>query len=140
MPRARPRLGRRYGDPDEFHETDNGFPYVQLPSRTVFTWDAIDDAKKAWTPMRRHITRAFNLARRTKDMEMREYDLERLSWFVDDIERWAALLRKEIDQLRGPDLTRRRRIELLRNTSGRTPEEAAAFKAKADQLEQEMDG
>jgi hypothetical protein len=118
---------------------DSGLPYVQLPSRAVFAWHAIDDAKKAWTPMRRHISRAISLIRRTRDMEMREYDLERLSWFVEEVERWAALLREEIDHLRGPDLTRRRRIELLRNNTGRTPEEAAAFNAKADQLEREVD-
>lgn len=139
MSRSRPRLGRRAGDPDEFHEMDSGLPYVQLPSRAVFAWHAIDDAKKAWTPMRRHISRAISLIRRTRDMEMREYDLERLSWFVEEVERWAALLREEIDHLRGPDLTRRRRIELLRNNTGRTPEEAAAFNAKADQLEREVD-
>lgn len=136
---ARPRLGRRAGDPDDIQTTDSGFRFVRLPSRDVFMWGAMDDARKAWTPLRRHIIRAFNLVNQ-RDMEMRADDLERLEWFVDDIERWAASLREHIDKLRGPDLSKRRRIELLRNNKGRTPEEAAAYRAKADQLEKEMDG
>jgi hypothetical protein len=141
MPEARrPWRRKRYSwEEDDIQVTDSGYRYVQLPSRTVFMWDALDDAKKAMTPFRRHINRAFKLVHPT-DMEMRTYDLERLDWFVDDIEEFARLLRADIDKLRGPDLNKRRRIELQRNNKGRTPEEAAAFAAKADQLEKEMDG
>jgi hypothetical protein len=123
---------------DDIREGDNGFRWAQLPKRRVFFWNAIDDADKAWTPLHRHMRRAFNLVNR-KDLEMRTYDLERLEMLIDQLEAWTSRLREEINQLRGPDLSKRKRIELLRNTKGRTPEEAAAFNAKADKLEQEMD-
>jgi hypothetical protein len=124
---------------DDIREGDNGYRWAQLPKRRVFFWNAMDDADKAWTPLHRHMRRAFNLVHR-RDLEMRTWDLEKLEMFIDQLERWTAGLRAEIDQLRGSDLSKRKRIELLRNTKGRTPEEAAAFLAKADQLEQEMNG
>lgn len=122
------------------HKLDSGLKYVQLPSRRVMFWDALDDARKAWTPLRRHVNRAFTLITDpdpNDDLDMHEYDLERLEWFIDDLNNWTAAIRKEIDERRGT-LKVQERIALLRNTSGRTPEEAAAFLAKADQLEKEM--
>lgn len=123
-------------DGDDIRRLDSGTLYVKLPTRMVFLWTALDDARKAWTPLRRHVRRAFTLLS-DRDHEDRTYDLERLDWFIDDLEEWARAIRAEVDALRG-DLPKLRRIELLRQTTGRTPEEAAAFHAKADQLEQEM--
>jgi hypothetical protein len=125
---------------EEVHKLKDGQKYVQLPSRRVYFWDAVDDARKAWTPVRRHILRAITLIADpdpNDDLDMHDYDLERLEWFTDELERWIVSVREEIIKKRGK-LKIQERIALLRNTSGRTPEEAAAFNAKADQLEKEM--
>jgi hypothetical protein len=53
---------------------------------------------------------------------------------VDDLEHYVAALRAHLGELHGKHSTRER-IALLRDTSGRTPEEAEAFLRKADELE-----
>lgn len=66
-----------------------------------------------------------------------------IRWVEDDGGRAAAgysyvgAVRTHLDELRG-NVTKRERIALLRNTDGRTPEEAAAFRRKADELEQAL--
>lgn len=124
---------------DDIRETGDWLRYVQLPTRQVFLWNALNDAKLAWTPLRRHVRRAFKLVTE-KDAEMRLYDLERLEWFIDELEAWTAAIREEIDKRRG-NLGKRKRIELLRAKAESTTfeGEARVFFDKADRLEKELD-
>jgi hypothetical protein len=67
------------------------------------------------------------------------YDL-----LLDDAERWLATegrwLRQALAELEAEvgRVSLRRRIAALRNTTGRTPEEAAAYEAKARELERRL--
>lgn len=112
-------------------EESRGIKYIRAKSgRVVWFFDALRDAKGAHTRLRRAVSRAFKLADN-------EYDLERLEWFVDDLARHTAAIRQEIEKRRGVK-TQEERIALLRNTAGRTPEEAAEFHRKADELERRL--
>ena len=109
----------------------NGLKFLKLKSgRFVSFWNMLDAAESAHTDLARCLSRAFKLAGD-------DYDLERLEWFVERLEGHTHALRHEIEKRRGIK-TREERIALLRNTSGRTPEEAAAYRAKADALEAAM--
>lgn len=108
-----------------------GFKYIKLKSgRFVTFWNMIDAAESAHTDLARAISRAFKLVDN-------DYDLERLQWLAERLEEHAHHLMQEIEKRRGVK-TQQERIALLRNTSGRTPEEAEAYRRKADQLEAEM--
>lgn len=109
-----------------------GHRYIKLKSgRLVSYWEMVDAAEAARTDLARAVSRAFKLAGD-------DYELERLGWLIDGLEEYAAALRAHHDERVG-HLAKRERIALLRNVEGRTPEEAAAFNAKADQLERELD-
>ena len=74
----------------------------------------------------------------TLTRELREYELELFEWELDNIETWLDAVREELEKQSGR-LRVEERIALLRKTDGRTPEEAEAFRRKADQLEQNME-
>lgn len=108
-----------------------GHRYIKLKSgRLVTYWEMVDAAEAAHTDLARAVSRVFKLA-------ASDYELERLEWLVEQLEEYAGALRTHLDKVRG-NVSQRERIALLRNTAGRTPEEAAAFLAKANQLEQEL--
>jgi hypothetical protein len=74
-----------------------------------------------------------------EDEELHEY-------LVGVVERWLAwqgpILRRALDELEA-ELSRRparRRIAALRETAGRSPQEIAAYQAKADELERRLTG
>lgn len=108
-----------------------GHKYIQLKGgRLVGFWNMLTAADRAQTDLTRAASRAFKLAVANDD----DYDLERLEWFVEEVERWTHDMMRAIEKRRGVK-TREERIALLRNTTGRTPAEAEAFHRKADQLE-----
>lgn len=108
-----------------------GFKFIKLKSgRFITFWDALNQAKAADTDLSRAVSRAFKLADS-------DWDLERLEWLVWDPESYTSALRETIDKRVGVK-TQEERIALLRNTTGRTPEEAAEFNRKADELEQRL--
>lgn len=108
-----------------------GYRYIRLKSgRRISFWDAIRAAEVAETDLGRAVSRVFKLV---DD----DYDLERLEWFVENLERYLGAIRREIEKRRGVK-TQEERIALLRNTSGRTPEEAVVFRRKADELERRL--
>lgn len=105
-----------------------GYKFFKLKSgRLVTFWDMHRAAERAHTELRRAVSRAFKIA-------YDDYDLERLDWFLEDTESYLHHVRGEIEKRRGVR-TQEERIALLRNTDGRTPDEAAAFHRKADELE-----
>lgn len=94
-------------------------------------WDAVSDVERARTDLGRAFSRTFKLARE-------EWDMERVEWLVESLEDYAVALRVHLESNRGTQ-TVRERIALLRNTDGRTLEEAETFRAKADELERRLD-
>jgi hypothetical protein len=109
-------------------ENVRGYKFIRLKSGRMLTfWDAIRASERARTGLSTAISRAFKLADG-------EYDLERLEWLVDNLESHVLALRRHLDNERGIH-TQKERIALLRNTTGRTAEEAEMFQRKADDLE-----
>lgn len=114
-------------------ETVRGIKFIRLKSgRLLSFWDAMDAADNADSDLVRAVSRAFKLA-------AHDWDLERIEWFIDTIESWTGAVREELEKRRGVK-TKEERIALLRNTNGRTPEEAEAFHRKADELEEQLHG
>lgn len=108
-------------------EQKRGFNYIRLKSgRLLSFWDAHAEAKRAHTALATALSRSFKLA--TDD------DLEYLDWLVASLEEHIGAVRGAMDK-RLATLSQRDRIALLRHTEGRTPEEAEAFRRKADELE-----
>lgn len=137
---SEPRGRRRASTFYERVEDVRGHKVIRLGSgRLIEYWGAVKAAESARTSLARAVSRAFKLAGSNADGELAAYELERLEWFVDRLEWWMRAVREEIEKRRGSQ-TVRERIALLRNTKGRTPGEAAAFRAKADELERRLDG
>ncbi len=117
-----------------------GHKYIRLKTgRLVGFWPMFEAAERARTDLSRAASRAFKLAVANEDPAMMEYDLERLEWFVQGVDDWSQSMRGAIEKRRGVK-TQEERIALLRNTTGRTPAEAAAFERKANMLEARMNG
>jgi hypothetical protein len=95
-----------------------------------------DECRRRAEQGERALTRWFSRAMATvaSGDGMDEHDLERLEWFLDNISTWLESAQQALDGRRGVQ-RQEERIKALRNVSGRTPEEAAAFLAKAAQLE-----
>jgi hypothetical protein len=68
------------------------------------------------------------------EADRRRHELWRLRNVAEKIAAYAELVGQELDRLEGVD-HKAQRIAQLREVRGRTPEEAAAFFAKAEQLE-----
>ncbi len=115
-----------------------GHKFIQIKGgRLVTFWNMMGAAERAQTDFSRAFSRAFKLAVANSDPEMADYDLERAEWLIDRLDNYVHAMRHAIEEQRGTR-SREDRIALLRNTTGRTPAEAAAFQRKADQLEAEL--
>jgi hypothetical protein len=111
--------------------TASGFKRIRLKSgRLMSYWDARDAADRAETDLVRAISRTLKLAND-------DYDLERLEWFMERMDTYVHVVKTEIEKRRGVK-SQEERIALLRNTTGRTPEEAAEYQRKADELEAKL--
>lgn len=120
-------------------ESDGGFKYLRMPSGKLYSFEeAIHQADLAETAFARAISRAFRLRPdwpgEPDRAAYREDDFERIEWALESMEAYLTSAREYLDEQRGVK-TQEERIALLRNTSGRTPEEAEAFRKKADELE-----
>lgn len=112
-------------------EESMGRKFVTLKTgRTMFFWDMMTRADRDFTAYARAVARCFKLVNT-------DFDLERLEQRVEHLEEYAAALREEIKK-RYKYKSKKERIAALRNVEGRTPEEAAAFLRKADELERKM--
>lgn len=118
---------------DEHVEVINGLKFIRLSSdRILWFSDAMTALDRAHTALGTAVSRCFKLVGS-------DYDLERLEWKIDNLERHIGAVRKEIERRRSVK-AQEERIALLRNTTGRTPEEAAEFRRKADALERKLNG
>jgi hypothetical protein len=114
-------------------ETIRGVKVIRLKSGRLLTaWDAMRAAESARATFALAMSRAFKLAEEKYDP-----GLERLELLIEGAEDYLRHMRGELDKRRGT-LSKQERIALLRHTTGRTPEEAAAFHAKADELERDL--
>lgn len=112
-------------------EASHGIKFIRLKSGRLFSfWDAITAGESAQSALVRAFSRAFKLA-------ADDWDLERIEYRIDGLELWIAAVRAELEKRRG-HRKQEDRIALLRNTTGRTPEEAEAFHRKADELEEQL--
>jgi hypothetical protein len=122
--------------------TDSGFKYLNLKSgRRVMFFHATDEVKKCMTPLYRWTSRMFKLVD-SPDKDIAESNWDTLDWRLFEIESWIKAVREHYEKEHGvvrKERNKRDRILALREIAGRTPEEAAMFLAKADQLEQEME-
>jgi hypothetical protein len=117
-------------------ESRNGFKYIRLPSGRLLGWlDAMREAERARTALSTAVSRCFKLL--NEDREIAEWDLERIEWFIDNLDSYTGAIRKEIERRRGTQKVEER-IALLRNVDGRTPDEAEEFLRKADELERRL--
>lgn len=114
-------------------QESNGLKYIRLETgRVVFLSDAVREFEKNTSKVRLW-------AARTSKLTSDDRDLERYGSLLDDLERLLVLHREELARL----LSRRKtedRIASLRNINGRSSEEAAAYLAKADELERTLVG
>lgn len=141
-------MARRDTQYEQVETVDNGLGpthFIRLKSgRQITYWDAMRAVESAATALGTGFSRLFKLAvAQGKEGDgmfsmSQEYYLETLEYRIDQVEEHMAALRAYLEKLRGSQ-SKRDRIKALRNVEGRTPGEAAAFLAKADQLERELD-
>jgi hypothetical protein len=136
MRRTSRQRRRRYYE-EERVEAIGPHKFITLQSgrRIIFT-DAESMGKAGFSSLCTAISRMFKLARH-QDRDIDEWNLERIDSFVETLEDYVGVWRTEIDKLIGVK-SKEERIALLRNVDGRSPEEAAEFLRKADELEAKL--
>lgn len=86
----------------------------------------------------RGTSRWFSRAIRTmtvwKDKDMNAYEVRQMRWILDDMATYVEVVARELDRIEGVNRSAER-VAALRMVEGRTPEEAALFLAKAEQIE-----
>lgn len=92
--------------------------------------------KAAWNGTTRWFSRSLRTRTTWNEADMNKHEMERLRYLLDDMQTYVEVVQRELDRIEGLD-RRAERIKALRIVKGRTPEEAAAFLAKAAQLEKE---
>jgi hypothetical protein len=123
--------GSEYERPEEIR----GYWWIRLKSgRLIGFMEAVRAVKSARYAYATAFSRVVKLAEKQPDLELRDDDFERAEWLLDDMESYVNSCRRYLEKLRGTR-TKQERIAALRIVAGRTPEEAALFLAKADELE-----
>lgn len=116
---------------NETVETMRGHRYIRLKSgRLLSFWQAHTAVEYATTALATAFSRVFKLADS-------RYELDSIERLLDKVDENLAALRHYLKKRRRWE-DRKDQIAALRNTSGRTPEEAAEFLAKADKWEEEL--
>lgn len=97
-------------------------------------YDCERRAKAAVNAFERWFHRTVRTRTAWDDAEMNDSQMRDLRYLLKDVQGYVELASLELDRLEGVD-RRAERIKALRAVAGRTPAEAAAYLAKADQLE-----
>jgi len=116
--------------------TGDGYTFRYYESKGGKRYSHFDCERRleaATNAMQRWFSRAIRTRTTQGDAEQDRYELERLRSAADELAEYAAIVQRELDRLEGVD-RKAERVKALRMVEGRTPEEAAAFLAKADQL------
>ena len=110
-----------------------GLKFIRIKSGSkMFFWDAITAIERADTALHTAFSRAFGLAGD-------DWDVSRIESRIENLEYYLGVLRHELKKRHEKDALKER-ITALRNTTGRTPEEAEEFLRKADELEKKLNG
>lgn len=112
-------------------EEVNGIKFIRVASgRLAGFSDFLRETERRTTDTQRALRRAIRVA----DADPDGWDLNHIERLLEDWETWIVDAREGIKNRRREQV-KKERIQKLRNTTGRTPEEAAAFLRKADELE-----
>lgn len=98
--------------------------------------DCIGKTEQASRAFGRWFYRSMLTATKWSDPVLSESDTERLGWMLDEMETYIASARQGLAE-RQEAQRRVEKVKALRRIAGRTPEEAEAYLAKADELERE---
>src|SRR3954468_6709950 len=80
----------------------HGHPVIyNKANNTITQWEAQRGFKKAVNTMHTWMSRYFKLTAAQADPQLREYELERLEWDLDNIETWVGAIRKALEETRG---------------------------------------
>lgn len=90
--------------------------------------------KTAVRGTQRWFSRSLRTLTDWNDKYMRDDEIRRLRSILEDMTTYAEIIQQALDKIEGVNRQSERAMK-LRNVAGRTPEEAAAFIAKADQLD-----
>lgn len=111
------------------------FRYWRSPKGKVYTnFDCERRFESAIWAVGRWFGRTVRTRTTSPDAEANRDDLRTVRWKLDKLSEHVFMMQAQLDELEGIDRTQER-IAQLRQVAGRTPEETAAFLAKADQLE-----
>jgi predicted RNase H-like nuclease (RuvC/YqgF family) len=120
-------------------EKIRGHRYIRLKSGRLFSYrdahtaskrgDAHTASKRAESDLVRAVSRTLKLAD--------DHDLQELEWFVEGLHEYVHALDKEVERRQDVKM-QERRIESLRNTTGRAPAEVQTFERKANELEKQL--
>lgn len=111
------------------------FRYYESQGGTRYThYDCERRLTAAKNAMYRWFSRTLKTRTDSGDAEQNSYELKRLRWIAEEVAQYAEVMQRELDRLEGTDRLAER-VKALRQVAGRTPEEAAAYLAKADALE-----
>lgn len=131
-------------DPFKVHFI-NGQPVIYNKNdNPISIYDAENAFTKAFNTLRTHASRVAHLAAAQPvtvqtpmgDFNARETHLERFENELENIEEWCQMLRRALDREKKKEKDRQRVSQLRAKADSTTfPEEADAFRAKADELE-----
>jgi hypothetical protein len=80
----------------------NGIPVIyNKADNTITSWQAEREFNKAVRTMHTWASRFFRLVAAHPDAELREYELERIGWDLDNIETWVGAMREGLEETRG---------------------------------------
>ncbi len=111
------------------------FRYWQSDKGTTYTnYDCERRLESAISAVSRWFSRTVRTRTTTPNADY--HNVETLRWKLERLTEHVQMMLTQLDDLEGVD-RKRERIKSLREVMGRTPQEAAAFLAKADELERE---
>lgn len=115
------------------------YRYIKLSStgRTFSFEDSKKQVEKGLNMITRWMGRIVQIVPNTDDRDLNDYYWEQIEDYCDRLRIIADRWMEEVAKHRKVR-TKEERIKALRNTTGRTEEEAALFLAKADELEKEL--
>lgn len=121
------------------NEDGDVFRYLVLDGGNQYgNLECIRKAEQASRAFSRWFYRSMVTTTKWSDPDLNEFEADRLGDLLDDMETYIGSAREGLAE-RQAVRQREQKVKALRNIAGRTPEEAEAYLAKADELEREND-
>ena len=126
-------------DPNKVHMV-NGRPIIyNRVDNPITSWTAERQFKAVISTMHTRASRAFRLAAANPDPELREYELEHLSWELDKIETWLGAMRAAMEEQRGKQREQEKIDKMLALAESTTyPEEAETARRLAARRQEDQ--